>query len=79
MKITLERFIRGTHQPTHYCPSTEPSMAKNPKPLRKHKRKFYRAMQRSGTTFHEVPAMPPPLPAKERIGRRPISPAEQLD
>ena len=53
-------------------------MAKNPKPLRKHKRKFYRAMQRSGTTFHEVPAMPPPLSAKERIGRRPISPAEQL-
>ena len=54
-------------------------MAKNPKPLRKYKRKFYRAMQRSGPTFHEVPAMPPPLPAKERIGRRPISPAEQLD
>ena len=33
-------------------------MAKNTKPLRKHKRKFYRAMQRSGTTFHEVPAIP---------------------
>ena len=31
-------------------------MAKNPKPLRKHKRKFYRAMQRSGTTFHESDA-----------------------
>ena len=30
-------------------------MAKNPKPLRKYKRKFNRAMRKSGKTVHGTP------------------------